>query len=482
MRVGSQAPTIRIVPSYSYTDGEDAGEFAAAYGLDPFPWQQDVLNVLLARDDNDQLVTTRLGLSVPRQNGKNAIIEIRELYGIVIMGEKILHTAHEVKTAREAFNRIAGFFGPTAPKEMQDMVVAIRRTNGQEAIVLRNGGEVRFSARSTGAGRGFTMSTMIFDECQHLTDDQLDALMAIISASPTKQRQLIFTGTPPSPAMPADSWKRLRMAAVDGKFDNHDAWFEWSVDEVGDISDVDRWYATNPSMGYLLDEDYTAKEMSQQSPLGFARERLGFWDTFVQDIACVLDAEDWDACGTAHPQGQGNAFCVGVRFDTDGETIAYAVARKFRRGDGVRCIHTELVSVLENTTDTTPIQNFIFNNKDKIALVLIDGKNGADALETELINNGMSKRAVKVATTGQVVEAATTYRNMCGKHTLTHFRQPALTESAISSIPRPIGRFGAWTFGDGAYKATPVAASALAVLAANTTKRDPTRKAKAHIL
>ena len=305
--------------------------------------------------------------------------------------------------------------------------------------------------------------------------------MAIISASPTKQRQLIFTGTPPSPSMPADAWKRLRQAATDGQFGPHDAWFEWSVDEVGDISDVDRWYATNPSMGYLLDEEYTATEMTQQSPLGFARERLGFWDTFVQDIRCVVDAEDWDACGTSHPQGANSAFCVGVRFDIDGETIAYAVARKFRRGDGVLCVHTELCGILEDTTDTTPIQNFILNNKDKIAFVLIDGKNGADALQRDLLNAGMPKRAVQVASTGQVVEAATDYRNRVGKHTLTHFKQPALTESAVSAVPRPIGRFGAWTFGDGAYKATAVSASALAVLAAVTTKRNPMRKAAAHV-
>ena len=35
---------------------------------------------------------------------------MRELYGMVVLGERFLHTAHEVKTARKAFLRIAGFF------------------------------------------------------------------------------------------------------------------------------------------------------------------------------------------------------------------------------------------------------------------------------------------------------------------------------------------------------------------------------------
>jgi hypothetical protein len=48
---------------------------------------------------------------VPRQNGKNALIEVRELFGMVGRGEKFLHTAHEVKTARKAFKRLQHFFG-----------------------------------------------------------------------------------------------------------------------------------------------------------------------------------------------------------------------------------------------------------------------------------------------------------------------------------------------------------------------------------
>jgi len=51
------------------------------------------------------------GLSLPRQNGKNALIEVRELFGMVGRGEKFLHTAHEVKTARKAFKRLQHFFG-----------------------------------------------------------------------------------------------------------------------------------------------------------------------------------------------------------------------------------------------------------------------------------------------------------------------------------------------------------------------------------
>src|SRR5690606_40084508 len=71
----------------------------------------------------------------------------RSLYGMVALGEKFLHTAHEVKTARKAFLRIASFFeNPRRWPELAELVKEIRRTNGQEAVVLHNGGSVEFVA------------------------------------------------------------------------------------------------------------------------------------------------------------------------------------------------------------------------------------------------------------------------------------------------------------------------------------------------
>ena len=83
----------------------------------------------------------RVGLDVARQNGKNAVIEIVELFKMVLLGRRILHTAHEVKTCRKAFSRLLEFFDNERQyPELRALVREIRRTNGQEAIVLRNGG------------------------------------------------------------------------------------------------------------------------------------------------------------------------------------------------------------------------------------------------------------------------------------------------------------------------------------------------------
>src|SRR5690606_13871961 len=182
---GVQRPRVRVAPRVKRSDADDAEFLAASYGLTPDEWQRLVLEDWLAVRPDGRWASLKCGLAVPRQNGKNALLEIRELYGMVALGEKFLHTAHEVKTARKAFLRIASFFeNPRKWPELAELVKEIRRTNGQEAVVLHNGGSVEFVARSKGSGRGFTVDVLVMDEAQELGDDALEALMPTTAASP----------------------------------------------------------------------------------------------------------------------------------------------------------------------------------------------------------------------------------------------------------------------------------------------------------
>jgi len=108
--VGSQVPRHRVAAAYSVSAGGDAGELGRAYGLTPDPWQQQVLDDWLAVGSNGRLASGVCGVFVPRQNGKNAILEIVELFKATIQGRRILHTAHELKSARKAFMRLRSFF------------------------------------------------------------------------------------------------------------------------------------------------------------------------------------------------------------------------------------------------------------------------------------------------------------------------------------------------------------------------------------
>lgn len=290
---GVQHPLVASVPPGDDAEADDAIFLASRYGLTPDPWQEFVLRSWLARKGN-RWAASRCGLALPRQNGKNALLEIRELFGVVVLGEKWLHTAHEVKTARKAFIRLSSFFeNPRQYPELADLVADIRKTNGQEAIVLTNGGSVEFVARSKGSARGFTVDCLAIDEAQELGDEALEALVPTTSAGPMGNPQWIFTGTPPGPKANGEVFTRTRMAGKGGK-DKSLSWIEWGAPRDADLDDREAWAQANPALGFRLSLSVIEEERKTFDDLGFARERLGQWDEF--DESAFLSITSWLAC------------------------------------------------------------------------------------------------------------------------------------------------------------------------------------------
>lgn len=293
-------PRVRLAPRAVESDGDDACFLSGRYGLTPLPWQEDVLGDWLGRRRDGRWAAATCGLAVSRQNGKNAVIEVRELYGMAVLGEKFLHTAHEVKTARKAFLRIASFFeNPRQFPEMSALVRDIRKTNGQEAIFLLNGGSIEFIARSRGSGRGFTVDVLVCDESQELTDEELAALLPTISASPSRNPQVIITGTPPDPDRPiqGEVFRRIRNDGQLGR-DARLAWTDFGVVDgpIPDVADRALWLSTNPSAPDLLAISEIEREYALMSPERFATERLGWWGDPNAAASKVFPGGTWLAC------------------------------------------------------------------------------------------------------------------------------------------------------------------------------------------
>lgn len=470
-RRGSQKPRVRIEPARSGTDGTDAAELVATYGFTLDPWQAMVLDAWLGTDERGDYVTTTAGLSVPRQNGKNAVVEAREFYGLLVNGEKILHTAHQVKTSKKAFHRIESLFTDDSHPELQAEVLRIRRTNGEEAIELRNGGRIEYSARTRGASRGFAgISLVVYDEAQELQDEQVEAIMSTLAASDTGQRQLIYTGTPPGPNCPGNVFKRVRAAALDFPGE-HTAWHEWgvqakSIDDI-DTSDRSLWYECNPALGIRLDEDFTAEEQQTMSDDGFARERLGWWSPTSGVMRYAMQEWQWDELATDEPPEDGK-LAYGVRFSADGSEVSLAVALKHEDG-----VHVEQVRRENASAGLTWLADFIAERKDKACICVIDGKSGVQALVDRL--ERMPKGYIHVASAADATSAATTLVDMVNESRLSWYApQSDLRDSAVTSVRRNIGNSGSWGFGG--ENPTPVTAASLAVWGVMTARRNPRRK------
>lgn len=273
----SQRPRFHVAPRIDRTFGDIASKFTSDYGIDPDEWQRFVLDDWLGQY-RGQWGALTCGLAVPRQNGKNALLEFRELFGMVGLSERILHTAHEVKTAQKHFRRLKYFFGDSAGDpaanfpELNALVKTVRSVNGQEAIMLNNGGSIEIVARSKNSGRGFTVDVLVMDEAQELSENSLEALMPTTSAAPLGNPQWIFTGTPPGPSADGEVFTRIRAEALSDSAKRL-AWHEWSVEGEFNLDDRELWRMTNPGLDAgRMQMDVIAGERARFSPGGFARE------------------------------------------------------------------------------------------------------------------------------------------------------------------------------------------------------------------
>lgn len=480
-RTGSQSPRIRIVPEYAYTYGPDAAELARTYAHELDPWEADVLDAWLAHDERGRPIAITCGLSVPRQNGKNYCIEIFELFCAAVLGWHILHTAHEVKTSMKAFRRVCSYFsGKTASTELKAMVKSIRRTNGQEAIELTNGGIIEFSARSRQAARGFDdVQVLVLDEAQEVMPEHMEALNAVLSASSTGTRIEVWTGTPTPPNSPGTVMASLREKAISGLLPRS-VWHEWSVAEPPSATApwpdvVDLVYETNPAMGIRLDDEFTAHEYAILTPDGFARERLGWWLTMSE--LSLISEEDWKACGTEHPvRTEHQLVAYGVKFAVDGSVVSLAAARRDRDNPAAPP-HVALIKVGKGREGTAWLADWLNERRDRCAAVAIDGLYGRDVLVNSLGERRFPKKAIVIPTANDVATAASMLKERIDTRTVTWEAcegQKRLSDSVTMAERRDIGNRGAWGFGG--EDPTPVEAVSLALFALATTKRRPGRR------
>ena len=441
VRLGAQEPRVRVRPESAadFYDGDEAVELAAGYGLTPDPWQgEGVVRGWLARDEFGRLAAGRCGLSVARQNGKNGTVEVVQLHKLVVQRRKILHTAHEVKTARKAFLRLCSFFENEHDyPELASLVESIRRTNGQEAIILTNGGSIEFVARSRGSGRGFTVDDLFCDEAQEMTDEQLEALLPTIAAAPSGDPQIIFLGTPPPPESPGDVFARVRESALAGS--GRVCWDEWSIpDDMPASVALRDWeehaYGTNPALGYRLSIRTIADEKEAMSPEGFCRERFGQWQV-VGSKPKAIPFSEWAVLSASKPADGVTVF--GVRFTPDGSTVALAAG--IRPDDGP--IHVEGLRQANVGDGLQWLVDFLVKRASKTSLVVIDGKAHAGGLVSLLRDEGMTRRGLLVMPSiDQVASAHSLFLEAVKSGGLSHLGQDALDDQVRDAARRVISK------------------------------------------
>ena len=460
--LGSQEPSERIVPDYTYSDGMDALGILQAGKLILDPWQADILCDWLARTPAGKWAAPTCGGSVPRQNGKSLLVQARAAAGMVLFNEQVIYTAHLQKTATETFEELRDFF--ETPK-LRRYVAEVKTAIGREQIVLKTGARIKFLARTRNGGRGQHGDLLVIDEAQEMDENAQASFLPAISAS--LNPQTVYVGTPPDPETPGAVFRNIRKRALSGETQKT-AWFEFSVKDVGDIKDKRRWAAANPALGRRILLSTIEGESEQMDAETFARERLGWWMPENVIGETMLDLSAWAACVSDEGKPEGKT-AYGVKFAPDGSEVVLCGAVIPKEGPA-RISEIERKSTAHGMRWLSDWLNARYK---KASCVVIDGRNGVDVLIEQIAQTWKYKNSVIKPKASEMIAAVSMLTDAVGTQAVTWYRlQEDLDNSARTSEQRKI----AGGFGFGGENSLPIEGCALAYWGAKISKRDPNRK------
>lgn len=429
VRIGEQTPTKSVILPYDISLGDSAVDLYEESGREAYDWQRFLTNAILAQNEDGLWTHMRFGYSVPRQNGKNEVVAIRELKGLE-KGERILHTAHRTTTSAAAFNRLLAIMEESGLEDKVDFNKI--KATGRESIELNDGGRIDFRTRSSTGGLGESFDLLVIDEAQEYTDDQESALKYTIAASPNPQT--IYTGTPPTPISSGTVFTKLRNSTLEGS--NEDTgWAEWSVDKQSDPRDKDLWYQTNPSLGLRLSERNIQTEVGDDD-IDFNIQRLGLWLEYNQKSA--ISENEWKELHVdILPKLKGKLF-AGIKYGHDGTNVALSIAVK-----------TEDNKVFVESIDCQSIRNgnaWIINflKHADVQEVVIDGASGQNILADGMKQAGL--KAPILPTVKEIIIANSMFEQALFQQTIQHKSQPSLFQVVTNCEKRNIGSNGGFGY------------------------------------
>lgn len=440
-RRGRQTPTKSVVLPYTDTHGQEAINIYNSTGRIAQEWQEIQMYDILAVNGEGLWVHTKYGYAVPRRNGKNEIVAMREMYGLV-HGEKILHTAHRTTTSAAAARRLAALLSAAGYTEVArlkkdetyDKHFTFSKQLGLECITILGGtgGTCSFRTRSSKGGLGEGFDLLVIDEAQEYQDSEESALKYVVSDSANPQT--IFCGTPPTPVSSGTVFLKMRNAALQGETLNT-GWSEWSVDHQTDPHDRDAWYETNPSLGTILTERKILDEIGTDE-IDFNIQRLGLWLRYNQKSA-ISRAEWEELLCQSMPTLTGKLF-AGIKYGRDGDSVAMSIAVKTKDG-----------RIFVEAIDCRPVRAgdgwlLDFLSRADIDTVIVDGANGQ-----QLLAESMKRQHLKqplMPAVNQVILANAAFAQGLYAKQICHMGQPSLTQIVSNCEKRTIGSNGGFGY------------------------------------
>lgn len=443
-------------PDMTHADGAIA--LSAGYGHVLDNWQEDVLRCWMPCQpggtwQRPAWAASTWGVSVARQNGKNGALEAFELYAMAVLGLRIAHTAQKLKTAQAHFKRMLKFFGaeaedPRAPfPELNALVKEIRKTNGEQAIVLNNGGVLEISARSSNSIRGESFDVLVVDEAQEYEVQHQEAAEPAISASPSGHPVTIYLGTPPKDVGErGEPFVKVRYAVVTGQT-KKTAWIEWSVAGDPDMMtteeleafarDRHNLLAANPAFPHRFTEDAWEGELERWAPRTICRERFNMFPKPKARNERLIAQSAWDE---RQIEGDTTAMkLAAIGLDMNPERTKVTITMAYWATFG---LHIEVAADAPfGEAGSDHLADWIRKRARRRVPVVLDAFSPARSLEARLKQRKMLVRVLDSSEWGQACMA---FADAVRDGEMSHYGQTQLTLSALGAVKEPMGKGGAW--------------------------------------
>jgi hypothetical protein len=422
------------------------------------PAQRLAVELMMAENSAGRWAARTTGRAEPRQNGKGDETEVVEGWGLVQRGEWIVHTAHEIPTAKSAHRRLVGLL--ESHRDLRRLVRQVRYANGDQSIEMTSGAIVVYRTRTAGGGRGLDdISRIVVDEAQHAQPEQLASSTPILAANPNPQINFVGTG---GIARVSDWWWSIRVRALRGDAGEF-AYLEHSAETVEvnrdgmvvstppDPTDMEAWYRANPALGDRIEEEFLAEQFKILGPTLFAREHLCVWDPYPNNEGGFLPVDEWAKLVIPAPESLAS---LSYGLAATDHSAAVASAGRLPNGD----LYVDTVEFREGTDWV--LADVVDRYRRKRKPVRVNPAAPEGAFVRPLREAGVE---VVEVTARQYSQGCAEILDTMKNGTIRHLGQPDLGRAVRAVQRRDVGLEGGWVWAESAVDLSTLKAATLAL-------------------
>lgn len=446
------------------TYGGKMARVAALLGTPLMPWQRYVADVALEIDpDTGMLAYRDIVIVVPRQSGKTTLLLAKMIWRAnAWRRQNILYAAQNRLSARRKWERdhVASLDGTPQFRGLY----TVRRTNGDEAIIWRNGSWHGITSNTESAGHGESLDEGVIDEAFAHEDDRMEAAFSptMITRPQPQQTTVSTAGTIKS--LYLNGKRELGREIIEAGEPSTMAYFDWTVEgDPYDRTDPATWLGCMPALcptpgacqcsrewRHTVTHEAIRAELHKlrKKPTEFDRAYLNVTKLEVVEDDPNVPSDVWpDLAESDSPRPGDVAFAVDVT--PDRKWAAIGAAGVNTRG----YMHVELVDHRPGT-DWVVGRLVELRQRHRPVGIGIDGGGPASSLLPDIEKAGIRKpddpmRPVRgqlaVPTVPQVAGMCGAFADDCRQDRIRHLGQPLLNAAIAGARTSPLADTWKWT-------------------------------------